>query len=85
MEAVNQKLTYYWVVHEREFPSGTQAKLNTCNGQNLARTSKAFADSIALEGSGYLRDGKTKVVRISNKILEILESDYTLVLFFAVS
>ena len=59
MEAVTQKLTYYWIVHEREFPLGTEAKLNTCNGKTLARTSKAFADRIALEGSGYLRDGKT--------------------------
>jgi len=57
--ATIQKLTYYWVVHESEFPAGSQANLNTCNGRNLASTSKAFADRIALEGSGYLRDGKT--------------------------
>ncbi|CAG7729662.1 unnamed protein product [Allacma fusca] len=57
--SVRQKLTYYWVVHENEFPIGSDANLNSCSGQNLAKSSKTFANRIALEGSGFLRDETT--------------------------
>ncbi|KAI9292484.1 hypothetical protein K502DRAFT_278873, partial [Neoconidiobolus thromboides FSU 785] len=51
------KLTYYWVADENDFPLGSEATINNCNGGVLARVSREYWEQVHIEGSGKLRNG----------------------------
>ncbi|CAG7821304.1 unnamed protein product [Allacma fusca] len=55
-EIQGTRLTFYWVVYEKDYPQGSDEQLATCSGKTLARTSKKFAEDIKVEGSGILRN-----------------------------
>ena len=52
------ELTYYWVTYEGDFDPTPTSDIGTCEGQPLATVPTEFADSLALEGSGKLLDGR---------------------------
>jgi hypothetical protein len=51
-------ITYYWVAYEGDFDPAPTSDIGTCDGQTIATVPTAFADALALEGSGRLLDDR---------------------------
>src|SRR5688500_6385022 len=52
------ELTYYWVTAEDEFPGAVDTAIYTDSCGVLAMVPEAFADSLDIEGTGRLADGR---------------------------
>lgn len=52
------KFTYYWIAFEEDYPTGSDHALASCNGGTLAQISKTYWQSLKMECSGLLRNGK---------------------------
>jgi hypothetical protein len=50
------KVTYYYVAYEKDYPTGGKQTLASCSGTTLATTGTKFAQAIAVEGTGVLRN-----------------------------
>ncbi|KAI8379235.1 uncharacterized protein BYT42DRAFT_568148 [Radiomyces spectabilis] len=46
-------LTYYWIAHPEDYPSGGKSvQIKTCGGETIATVSQNYADALVMEGSG---------------------------------
>jgi hypothetical protein len=54
----NFKITYYWFLWEEDFGGAQSTQLVDASCKPLVNVRKDFADSVCLEGSGKLLDGK---------------------------
>ncbi len=52
------RLTYYWLVHEADYPSTSQVTLLDIDLNPIADVSEDFANEIYVEGTGILLDGR---------------------------
>ncbi len=52
------KVTYYWMEIETDHPGPADTPLLDAGGREIARVPKRFADRLAIEGTGKLRDGR---------------------------
>jgi len=59
------KLTYYWIVFEKEFPGRPSVPLYTVKGKVITVVTEQFAERVSMEGTGVLRDGR--VVNLHEK------------------
>eukprot|EP00347_Sterkiella_histriomuscorum_P009284 403341798 len=53
-------LTYYWICYEAD-ESGSGGKntwLKTCDGNNIAKVTRHYAERVRVEGTGKLQDGR---------------------------
>lgn len=52
------KVTYYWVVEEKDYPKGRSTPLYTVNGKLIGRFSAAFVKDFKRESAARLSDGR---------------------------
>jgi len=52
------KLTYYWIVFEKDFAGKPSVPLYDLKGKVLSVVSESFARQVSMEGTGIMRDGR---------------------------